>query len=227
MTLDLDPARLFVLVDLDAALSRVDVRRHLLERAGRAGWEAAEDLFDRGGSTSRERLSDGWSFLPHDEERLRSIAREVPVDPAAGPLVRDLREAGAEVLVVSDGYGFSVREALAAVGAADVEVLTNAVDFDAGELRFPHEDRCCPCTSCGVCKQAPLREARARGRVTVLVGASLADRKAALLADVVVTRGPMAAWCDAFGVPWVPFETLDDVGRLLLPARRPGGPLVR
>ena len=79
-------------------------------------------------------------------------------------------------------------------------MLTDAVDFATGELRFPHEDRCCPCSSCGVCKQAPIKDAEYRGRTTVLVGDGASDRKAALLADVVLAKGPLASWCAAFGV---------------------------
>ena len=71
----------------------------------------------------------------------------------------------------------------------DVPVLTNAVDWTTGRLEFPHEDRCCACSSCGVCKQAPIKDARHAGRTTVLVGDGASDYKAALLADVVFAKG--------------------------------------
>jgi 2-hydroxy-3-keto-5-methylthiopentenyl-1-phosphate phosphatase len=96
-----------------------------------------------------------------------------------------------------------------------LEVLTNAVDFESRELLFPHEDRCCACSSCGVCKQAPIKDARYQGRTTVLIGDGASDRKAALLADVVFAKGPLASWCARFGVPCHRFETLADVRRAL------------
>ena len=105
--------------------------------------------------------------------------------------------AGAEITVVSDGFGFYVEEACAPLG---LEVLTNAVDFSTRELRFPHEDRCCPCSTCGVCKQAPIKDAKYRGQTTVLIGDGASDRKAALLADVVFAKDSLADWCTAFGV---------------------------
>ena len=70
----------------------------------------------------------------------------------------------------------------------------------AGRLEFPNEDRCCACSSCGTCKQAPIKDARHRGRATVLVGDGTSDRKAALLADVVFAKGALASWCAANGV---------------------------
>ena len=85
-------------------------------------------------------------------------------------------------------------------------MLTNPVDFATGELVFPHEDRCCPCSTCGVCKQAPIKDARHAGATTVLVGDGTSDRKAALLADVVFAKGALAPWCARCGVPYVPFE---------------------
>ena len=117
------------------------------------------------------------------------------------------------VTVVSDGFGFYVRPVCAPLG---LDVLTNDVDFTTGDLRFPHEDRCCPCASCGVCKQAPIKDAKYEGFTTALVGDGISDRKAAALADVVFAKGPLARWCRLAGVPVVEFDTLADVREALV-----------
>jgi 2-hydroxy-3-keto-5-methylthiopentenyl-1-phosphate phosphatase len=44
-----------------------------------------------------------------------------------------------------------------------------------------------------------------------MVGDGTSDRKAALLADVVLAKGALARWCAANAVPFVPFETLGEV----------------
>jgi 2-hydroxy-3-keto-5-methylthiopentenyl-1-phosphate phosphatase len=139
----------------------------------------------------------------------------VPIDPGAAPLVVALRAEGADVVVVSDGFGLPVDEFAREVG---VPVFTNAVDWATGRLEFPNEDRCCACSSCGTCKQAPIKDARHRGRATVLVGDGASDRKAALLADVVFAKDGLAAWCAMNTVEFIAFETLDDVHRALVPA---------
>jgi 2-hydroxy-3-keto-5-methylthiopentenyl-1-phosphate phosphatase len=128
-------------------------------------------------------------------------------------LLDGLRAAGAEVLVVSDGFGFQVEEALA---RWDVDVLTNSVDFDTGALTFPHVDRCCPCSTCGTCKQAPIKDARRRDRDTVFVGDGVSDRKAALLADRLFAKDGLAEWCELTGVDYEPFTSLRDVHAALL-----------
>ena len=209
----LDLARTSVFLDWDGTVTVVDTGVHLLERLGPPAWRDLDDAYRRGEIGSRECLARQWALLPAEEARLRAVAAEVPLDPGFGALAAGLRAAGAEVTVVSDGWGFYLEEACAALGLA---VLSNTVDWSTGDLRFPHRDRCCPCDTCGTCKQAPVRDARRRGRRTVFVGDGVSDRKAALLADVVFAKGDLAEWCDDLDVPYRPFGALDDVRRALL-----------
>ena len=211
---DLDLSRTSVFLDFDGTISTVDVGVHVLERAAPAEWREIDESFRRGLIDSRECILDEWKLVEGDEATLRAIAAEVALDPGVGPLVDALRAAGAELTVVSDGFGFYVADAVRPFG---LEVLTNAVDFQTRELLFPHEDRCCPCASCGTCKQAPIKDAAHRGQSTMLIGDGASDRKAALLADVVFAKDALATWCGAFGVDHVPFETLADVHRVLFP----------
>ena len=195
-------------LDFDGTITAGDVGVHLLERLGADGWRAIDAEYDAGEIGSRVCLLEEWELLPHDRERLRAVAAEVPLDPDLDGLVEDLLAAGAEVTVVSDGFGFYATERCAHLG---VPVMTNAVDWDLGRLEFPHEDRCCACSSCGTCKQAPIKDAGRRGRATVMVGDGTSDRKAALLADVVFAKGALARWCAANAVPIHRFETLGEV----------------
>jgi 2-hydroxy-3-keto-5-methylthiopentenyl-1-phosphate phosphatase len=204
-----DLSELAVFLDFDGTISLADTGVHLLESLGGPGWRDADARYDAGLIGSRECLTEQWAALPTtDEATLRAVAREVPLDPAFVPLVDGLRAAGATVTVVSDGFGFHVHEACAPLG---LTVLTNAVDFTTGTLTFPHEDRCCPCTTCGTCKQAPVRDAQREGRTAVFVGDGTSDRKAALLADLVWAKGALADWCAANGVAHTRFDVLEDV----------------
>ena len=203
-----------VFLDFDGTITPVDAGVHLLERLGDPAWRRLDAAFERGEIGGRETTERQWAMLPRDEALLRRVAAEVPVDPATGPLIDDLRAAGAEVTVVSDGFGFHAVEAMAPFG---VQVLTNDVDWSTGELRFPNLDRCCPCSTCGTCKQAPIKDAKRRGRTTVFVGNGTSDRKAALIADVLFATSDMAACCDDFDVPYTAFSSLAEVRRALVP----------
>jgi 2,3-diketo-5-methylthio-1-phosphopentane phosphatase len=211
---DLDLASTAVFLDFDGTITTADVGMHLLERtAPHDEWWELHEQYERGEIGSRECIFDQWALVEGSEAELRTLAAEVAVDPGFAPLVRGLRAAGAEVTVVSDGFGFYVHDVCGPFG---LDVLTNAINFDTRELLFPHEDRCCACSSCGVCKQAPIKDARYSGRTTVLVGDGASDRKAALLADVVFAKGPLALWCGQYGVACHPFDTLADVRGALL-----------
>jgi 2-hydroxy-3-keto-5-methylthiopentenyl-1-phosphate phosphatase len=211
---NLSLAETSVFLDFDGTISRNDVGVHLLERLGDPSWQEIGAEYDSGEIGSRVCLLDEWDLLPHDADLLRRVAAEVPLDPDFEALVAGLRDAGAEVCVVSDGFGFYATEACARLG---IPVLTNAVDWSTGKLEFPNEDRCCACSSCGTCKQAPIKDARHRGRATVMVGDGTSDLKAALLADMVFAKGALARWCSSNGVAHRPFETLADVRAALLP----------
>jgi len=209
----LDLSRAAVFLDYDGTISTRDTGIVLLERFAPPEWRAIDDEYVRGEIGSRVCLLDEWDLLPKDEAQLRAAAIEVPLDPGLEPLVGALREAGAELAVVSDGFGFYVRDRLAALG---VPIVTNDVDWSTGALEFPNADRCCACSSCGTCKQAPIKDAKHRGLTTVLVGDGASDQKAALLADVLFAKDGLARWCDRAGVPYHPFTTLADVHAVLL-----------
>jgi 2,3-diketo-5-methylthio-1-phosphopentane phosphatase len=211
---DLDLSQASVFLDFDGTISTVDVGMHVLERAASPEWWELHEQFERGEIGSRECIAAQWALVDGDGATLRAVAAEVALDPGFVPLVDALRDAGAELAVVSDGFGFYLRDACAPLG---IDVFTNAVDFATGELHFPHSDPACACASCGVCKPAPIRDAQRRGRTTVLIGDGASDRQAALVADVVFAKGSLAAWCSTSGVTYTRFDTLDDVRRVLCP----------
>jgi HAD superfamily phosphoserine phosphatase-like hydrolase len=201
-----------VFLDFDGTVTLADTGVHVLQRLGRPGWEEVDRDYRDGLIGSREVLSREWPLVEGGVEAARRVAREVETDPGFEPLVEALRDAGAEVTVISDGFGLIVEEVCA---RADVPYFTNTVD-ERGGLVFPWQDRCCPCSTCGVCKQAPIKEARRRTRTTVLVGDGVSDRKAALLADVIFAKDDLADWCDDAGVDYRAFARLRDVHRALL-----------
>lgn len=204
-----DLAETTVFLDFDGTVTTADTGVHLLSRlVDDSVWRPVDDAYARGEIGSRECLVAEWAMLPHDEALIRAVSDEVGVDPGFEPLVSSLRDAGAEVVVVSDGFGFQAREVCASAG---VPCVTNDVDWPTFTLTFPNEDRCCPCSTCGTCKQAPIKDARRRGRRTVLVGDGASDRKAAALVDVLFAKDGLAYWCDDAGVAYEWFDCLDDV----------------
>lgn len=201
-----------VLLDFDGTISTRDVGVHLLERLADPRWHAIEQQYLARVIGSRECMERQLACLPRDPDRLRDVAREVPIDPAFESLVADLRSGGAEVVIVSDGFGFYIADAIAPVS---LPILTNGVDFDAWAMRFGALPPDCHCRACGTCKRAPALAARARSRTVVLVGDGASDRHVAHVADVVLAKAALAEYCARERLPFTRFQTLADVAAAL------------
>jgi 2-hydroxy-3-keto-5-methylthiopentenyl-1-phosphate phosphatase len=189
---------------------------HLLDRLATGDWRRFDELYADGVIGSRECMEQQWACIPSSvgETTLHAVAAEVALDDAFAPLVDALRAAGADVAVVSDGFGFYVHDR---IGPFGIPVFTNAVNFATNTLGFPNADPECPeCGACGTCKRRLIDEAAGRGRATVFVGDGTSDRYAARAADVVFATNSLADWCCDQGIAHTPFTTLADVAAVLL-----------
>jgi 2-hydroxy-3-keto-5-methylthiopentenyl-1-phosphate phosphatase len=211
-----------VFVDFDGTITDVDTCVHLLDRLAPPEWREIEVLYDAGVIGSRECIAREWSLLAGDRSEIEAVSREVGIDEGLSALVEFLRSAGAEVTIVSDGFGLRVVEIAKWAG---VGVMSNLVDWESGSVVFPNGDPSCECALCGECKRAPIRDARRRGRTTILVGDGASDIKAAAEADIVFAKNRLADWCEAQGLPFLRFSSLGEVHAALVDgvsARAPG-----
>ncbi|MGH9029734.1 MAG: HAD-IB family phosphatase [Acidimicrobiales bacterium] len=201
-----------VFLDFDGTITLADTGVHLMERLAPPSWLEIEARYKSGAIGSRECLVEQWSMLPGDRTLIETVAGEVPVDEGFTGLVEFLRSAGAEVTIVSDGFGIRVGEI---AREARIAALTNEVDWASGTILFPNGDPSCECAACGVCKRGPIREAKRRGQNTILVGDGASDMKAAAEADVVFAKDSLAEWCTAAGVAFRRFANLSEVSAQL------------
>lgn len=213
----LELAHASVFFDFDGTISATDIGVHLLERLADPAWRDFEEFYESRAIGSRECMEKQWACIPDSvsEQARHAVAAEVPLDPGFGPLVDGLRAAGAEVTVVSDGYGFYVHDLVA---PWDLPVFTNEIDFSTNTIRYPNADpTCADCAQCGTCKPTVIKRAAERGRTTIFIGDGTSDRHAAVVADVVFAKAYLATWCAAEGIEHAAFGTLDDVAVVLLP----------
>lgn len=205
-----------VFFDFDGTITTTDVGVHILERLDVEGWVELDDEYAAGRLGSRECIELQWRCIPDSvtEAERRAVAAEVPIDPGFGPLVAGLRAAGADVTVVSDGWGFYIADLLA---PWDLPVFTNTIDFTTQSLVSPYTNPDCEvCGVCGTCKPQFVTAAAARGKRTTFIGDGTSDRHAARVADEVFAKGALARWCAEEGIEHVRFDTLDDVASHLL-----------
>lgn len=209
-----------VFIDFDGTLTPVDTGVHLLERLAQGDWRSIEAEYKSGRIGSRVCMERQWALLPADRRAIEAAAREIRLDPAAVALVEYCRSRGAEVTIVSDGYGFRAREAAAEL---DVAVLTNHIDWTMHKVVFSPTEPSCPCGECGTCKRAPVDAARRRGKTTILVGDGVSDIHGAGAADVVFAKGELADLCSESGIPFTRWERLSSVVCALQVLEETGG----
>ena len=218
--LPLDLSLTTVFLDFDGTITQHDSCVHLLNRTAGDLWRTVEDKYVSGAIGSRECLQRQWDLIPNrDEQEIRRIVREVPLDPGFPALIEALRAGGAEVVVLSDGYGFYAEEICGDHGLA---LISNHIDWHEWSVKFPAISASCECPGCGTCKPAAIRAAQTGGRTAVLVGDGASDRRGAAVADLVFAKADLAEWCRAAPLEYHPFASLADVMSALVPDREQG-----
>lgn len=213
-----------VLVDFDGTACLHDVAEHLLIEFGDPSWIECDEAAARGEIGGRECLLAQAAMLREPVDRLMTYAvSHCPLDPTFPPFVRRMQNLGAAVTLASDGFGFYIEPILRAAGLAELSFITNSWSDD-GTSRLTFGNAHPVCVGCGTCKMNAVLAARARGPV-VFVGEGSSDRYGALYADVVFAKDRLVDIARADGVPFLGWETFDDVRASLETMTEAPGPV--
>ena len=104
-----------------------------------ADWESHVADYDAGRTGSRRLMAWEVGQITADPDALRAKAAAQPHDPSFRPFAERALAAGIPVEVVSDGFGFFIEPALAALGVGQLPVVTAATTFgpDGAADRVP------------------------------------------------------------------------------------------
>jgi 2-hydroxy-3-keto-5-methylthiopentenyl-1-phosphate phosphatase len=215
-----------LLVDFDGTACLADVTEALLGEFGDPSWPLYDDLVDRGEMGIREAVRHESAMLRGTREEMLAFAIEhCPLDPTFRPFVAWAEERGLPPTLVSDGFAFYIRPMLEAAGLGHLEVVTNELVFDDGRPRLRHPNGHPECVGCGTCKMLAAQRARERHGAVAFVGEGQSDRYGALYSDVVFAKDHLVTLCERDGVPFLPWETFDDVRAALEELRELPGPI--
>jgi HAD superfamily phosphoserine phosphatase-like hydrolase len=203
---------LAILVDYDGTIALNDVSDQIMAEHVPGDWEAEAAKYDAGGMGSRRLMAWEIDLIDADPAALFATAAGQPHDPGFVPLVERARASRIPIEVVSDGFGFFIRPALASLGLGDLPVVTANTTF-AGRratIEFPNGHP--TCLVCGTCKRERVRAHQAVGRAVVFIGDGESDRYAAGYADVVWAKRALVKICVEAGWPfrrWTEFVEID------------------
>ena len=219
------PVRALV-VDFDGTACLQDVSEELLVAFGDPNWPEYDDAVDRGEMGLREAASHQAAMLRGSHEEMLAYALgHAALDPTFPPFVAWAEENDLPLVLASDGFAFYIRPVLEAAGLGHLEVVTNELAFGGPEPELRHPNGHPECVGCGTCKMLAVKRLQASHGPVAFVGEGQSDRFGALYADVVFAKDALVEIARADGVPFLPWETFDDIVPALRAMDAPPGPV--
>ena len=211
--------RLFV--DFDGTVTTRDVghavfSRFLPREKVESGWHTwILGEWKAGRMSSRECLTLECNTVQITRDELDTELDGFSLTPGFAETIHWCSERAVPVMVLSDGLDYYIEYILEKYGLGDLEYHANSIRFENGSLgvEFPSMEH--GCGRCGNCKRWHIESRRRDGDIIVYAGDGYSDRFAVRSADMVFARADLAAFCDAEGIEYTPFETFFDVLEVL------------
>jgi 2-hydroxy-3-keto-5-methylthiopentenyl-1-phosphate phosphatase len=210
--LDPDAAPLAILLDYDGTVAQTDVGDTVMAEHVTADWEPIVAAYEEGRIGSRQTMIAELDVLRATEAELMATAAAQPHDPGVARLVRRAEAVGIPVEIVSDGFGFYLPMAMAALGLDELPIVAASTTFAGDRARIDFPNGHPSCSVCGTCKRQRVLAHQAAGRAVVFVGDGESDRYAAGYADVVFAKHALVRICLEAGWPfhrWTEFSEIE------------------
>ncbi len=204
--------------DFDGTICISDLTDSLLGRFGRPGWEILEADWEVGKIGSCECMTGQVALLDMSLMELDAHLDALSIDPHFAAFAAVARERGILLQVVSDGFDYAIRRALAPHGLRDLPVLANhlvQVGARSWQLRSRTASTACE-RACGNCKcQHLVQQQAAHGKV-LFVGDGRSDFCVAGKANFVLAKDRLIGHCRTHGIAHAPFDNFGDALPLML-----------
>jgi 2,3-diketo-5-methylthio-1-phosphopentane phosphatase len=203
-----------VFSDFDGTVTAKDTLNAMYDAFGPGDWPVfVKDLHDKG-LRSRQIIQRMLATFDVTREQMVELLRTLPIREGFVEFRRFCRNNGYELTLMSEGIGLSVETVLHERGIDDLPYFGNVLVRGAdGRWTTLNPHRHPDCADCGNCKSHHLIERKKRGEAVVYIGDGATDRCAAKVADVVFATGFLARYCEKRNIPFVSFETFQDVTR--------------
>jgi len=202
---------LSILIDYDGTISLTDVTDVVMAEHLSGDWEESAALYDAGRIGSRSQMTMELASFDTEPDLLHATAAAQPHDPGFVSFVRRAQAASIPIEIVSDGFGFFIRPALARLGVGDLTVVTSRTLFSgrSASIEFPNGHP--RCFVCGTCKRQRVLAHRAAGRRVMFIGDGESDRYAAGYSDIVFAKRSLERICLEAGWPFHRWTTFSEI----------------
>jgi HAD superfamily phosphoserine phosphatase-like hydrolase len=209
--------RQLIILDYDGTITLDDCNDIVLQQAVGDAWRVSEEAMHRGEISPSEAFRRQIALLRLPRQELLELAvAAAKLRPGFGRFLRGALDAGARVIIVSDGLRETIQAVWAREGLPPVELHASELlgDPESGyDVGF--NSLALACHRCLHCKGNVLSAVRRpQERVTVF-GDGDGDYCLARDAELVFARRRLAELCDRDGIAYRPFQTFDDALDLL------------
>ena len=217
-------------LDFDGTISKVDVIDAILEKFADDRWLEVESDWVSGKIGSRECLQKQFSYVKAAPEDLFGFVDTLDIDQGFNLVMDFCRTAQITFHIVSDGFEQYIRRMLHRyLGDTplkdDVAISANSLlSTTEGRWRtaFPYFVESCQ-DGCATCKPALMKLYNPASANIIFVGDGLSDRFAAAEATVVFAKSKLADYCETNSIPYISYQTLEDIATHLGKASNSAG----
>jgi 2-hydroxy-3-keto-5-methylthiopentenyl-1-phosphate phosphatase len=207
-------SRLAFFCDFDGTVARQDVGYHLFHHFSGGRNDALLPDWKAGRLSTRDCMRIECEMVSGTPEEIYRFIDQFDLDPTFPKFAQICRDAGAPIVIVSEGLDLYINRLLAshAPGHFNVKCNLGHLEGDGIRIEFPYENRVCP--GCGNCKAARIEEFRTQAdgncRI-VFVGDGYSDACGARAADLVFAKKDLVRYCQKEGILYNEFRNFEDV----------------
>lgn len=200
---------LAVFSDFDGTITHPDTLNFLVETYGGKESRRMIGRKIRSGEVSlRDGIQEELSVIRGTfEENLDFLRKHVVIDSEFPNFARWCEQQRIPLTVLSSGMKEVIEQLLQPLELKQLRILANHLVVANGRWSLEFLDK----TDWGHDKGAAIQRARSEGYCTVFLGNGLSDRGAAENADIIFTKGSLAAFCDEQNIFHLPFQSFKEV----------------
>jgi len=197
-----------IFVDFDGTITKTDVGEHLFLEFGDAEKckLIVQDWIDK-----KITSKDTWQLMCKtienpDIEKMNSFLDTIEVDESFFPFVKNFRDAGSEINILSDGLDYYIAHIVKKKFTEDVSIYSNNLEFIDNKMipNFPYGDE--ECKLCANCKRNHILNLSSDDDFTVYIGDGYSD---------IFAKNSLLKYCEINRITYFPYNDFDDVSKKL------------
>lgn len=218
--------KLAYVVDFDGTITRRDITSSLARQYAGPAMQEINRRYRDGEMGTRVWLQEIVRYFPADREELCALAdKTAELKPGFDLFLETAHSSGEPVFIASDGFSFYMEPILERQGLLryiDAIYGNRLIIGEEGSvsMELPYANP--TCDVCGNCKASHVVALKDQGYKVVFIGNGFNDRYGASHADLIFARAgdPLAGFCTAQRIPFVPFNDFHDIVGFTLPGDR-------